>query len=249
MADEQNYALADGSVGSFSSWAAPSQSKQKETLERAFKGFAQKPFKWITDSDKIKKVILSDTDGSDFTLKFAMRSVSGGGRPGARPNELRVQTDPETINNLFAINAQGGTGLIIGVYCIEGSSALVLWRPLDGSTGSGSSSKQVDAYVVARAMSDGISSYVYPDGEVVYAIMPELFRSYINCLMPNAKQKPSPEYIESQEISMPHNMIYFGAPGTGKSYQLNEEALGGDEIPAKFAASNVNRITFHPDYT
>lgn len=45
--------------------------------------------------------------------------------------------------------------------------------------------------------------------------------------------------------SMPRQRIFFGAPGTGKSYSLNEEA--------KSLVSNRNehieRVTFHPDYT
>lgn len=39
------------------------------------------------------------------------------------------------------------------------------------------------------------------------------------------------------------NLIYFGAPGTGKSYQLARKA---EEC---FEDSNVRRVTFHPDYT
>lgn len=41
----------------------------------------------------------------------------------------------------------------------------------------------------------------------------------------------------------PRNWIFFGAPGTGKSYQLNELAIGS------FAKGNVKRVTFYPDYT
>lgn len=46
------------------------------------------------------------------------------------------------------------------------------------------------------------------------------------------------------EISdKPRNWIFFGAPGTGKSYQLNDIAVGS------FAKGNVKRVTFYPDYT
>lgn len=39
------------------------------------------------------------------------------------------------------------------------------------------------------------------------------------------------------------NLIYFGAPGTGKSYQLNKAAN------EKFDKDKIRRVTFHPDYT
>ncbi len=43
-----------------------------------------------------------------------------------------------------------------------------------------------------------------------------------------------------------HNLIFFGAPGTGKSFRLNNEKidlLGGD------CPDQYERVTFHPDYT
>ena len=40
--------------------------------------------------------------------------------------------------------------------------------------------------------------------------------------------------------NIPHQRIYFGAPGTGKSYLLNEEA--------KNLVDKYERVTFHPNY-
>lgn len=48
---------------------------------------------------------------------------------------------------------------------------------------------------------------------------------------------------KSNDIKEPHNLIYFGAPGTGKSFELRENA------EKYFAENNVRRVTFHPDYT
>lgn len=48
---------------------------------------------------------------------------------------------------------------------------------------------------------------------------------------PNVKSK----------IDMPYQRIFFGAPGTGKSYQLNKEAK-------KYFTDNYERVTFHPNY-
>ena len=50
----------------------------------------------------------------------------------------------------------------------------------------------------------------------------------------------------SLPISESRNRIIFGAPGTGKSYMINEqrkELLGADN------ESDYERVTFHPDYT
>lgn len=47
--------------------------------------------------------------------------------------------------------------------------------------------------------------------------------------------------IKQKNINKPHNRITFGAPGTGKSFQLNEDA--------KFFGTNFERVTFHPNYS
>ncbi len=44
--------------------------------------------------------------------------------------------------------------------------------------------------------------------------------------------------------SVDRNLIFFGAPGTGKSYQLNERV---NTIIAN--ANQMERVTFHPDYS
>ncbi|MBO3360788.1 AAA family ATPase [Clostridium perfringens] len=49
-------------------------------------------------------------------------------------------------------------------------------------------------------------------------------------------------YINSQEdLPYSRQRIFFGAPGTGKSYSLNEQA--------KIFGKNYNRVTFHPNYS
>lgn len=49
--------------------------------------------------------------------------------------------------------------------------------------------------------------------------------------------------IVPSKVPEPRNLIFFGAPGTGKSYQLAR--LAEDY----FDRRNVRRVTFHPDYT
>lgn len=44
-------------------------------------------------------------------------------------------------------------------------------------------------------------------------------------------------------VPEPRNLIFFGAPGTGKSYQLARQ------VEKYFDKRNVRRVTFHPDYT
>lgn len=47
---------------------------------------------------------------------------------------------------------------------------------------------------------------------------------------------------EDKKIDKPHQRIFFGAPGTGKSYSLNKEAK-------EYFSDRCERVTFHPDYS
>lgn len=54
---------------------------------------------------------------------------------------------------------------------------------------------------------------------------------------------PYVEHNRSATVPEPHNLIFFGAPGTGKSFQLARLA------ESYFEKDNTRRVTFHPDYT
>lgn len=55
-------------------------------------------------------------------------------------------------------------------------------------------------------------------------------------------KKLAEEYLKEKYNDKPYQKIYFGAPGTGKSYQIEEELKGIDE-------SQISRVTFHPEYS
>lgn len=53
------------------------------------------------------------------------------------------------------------------------------------------------------------------------------------------------EIIQDFNLNQKRNLIYFGAPGTGKSYNLNQDK----ENLLKDYPENFERVTFHPDYS
>ena len=62
----------------------------------------------------------------------------------------------------------------------------------------------------------------------------------------NNETKPELIFNTGINVKMPRNRIIFGAPGTGKSFMLNEERkklLGSDN------ETDYERVTFHPDYS
>lgn len=59
----------------------------------------------------------------------------------------------------------------------------------------------------------------------------------------NAKRSTVENKLTLSPVNESRNLIFFGAPGTGKSYQLSHLAK------KSFAKENVSRVTFYPDYT
>lgn len=76
--------------------------------------------------------------------------------------------------------------------------------------------------------------------EEICAVYPELQQTIARSarLVEDGERKVYPG-----TISVPRNLIFFGAPGTGKSYELRR--LAGECFPE----GNVRRVTFYPDYT
>ena len=72
--------------------------------------------------------------------------------------------------------------------------------------------------------------------------MQEIKQSYFDYFDKNIygyvgkENEPMPENLDK-----PHQRIFFGAPGTGKSYLLNEDAK-------KYFGNDYERVTFHPNY-
>ena len=67
-------------------------------------------------------------------------------------------------------------------------------------------------------------------------------------------EKPftEPVYHTGLDTGYPLNRIIFGAPGTGKSYSLEQDRkkiLQEDENDPKVHIGDYERVTFHPDYT
>ncbi len=77
------------------------------------------------------------------------------------------------------------------------------------------------------------------DFEAVVQIS-ESFKNLLHVKLQSSKSEKSKR--KDCPKSEPRNLIYFGAPGTGKSHQLNEEA------ETKFG-KNFERVTFYPTYS
>lgn len=243
MSDEtQLYPFQNGTIKPCDGWGAPSRSVQAEIMNEAFAGYRDERHSDEGSQGAIKKVRLYARDKSKL-VHYVVRAVSGGGRPATRPSELRVQIDPNDANELARINNDGGNAFLIGVYKNDDAEALAVWKPIQQTEAGGSVSKQVSCETVADALVNGVSKQTYPNGDTtVFVIHPKLFRGLLNVIA-DLDGKPKVQLTQTSEERVERNLIYFGAPGTGKSHNLNER------VKKEFDEDKVRRVTFYPDYT
>ena len=76
-------------------------------------------------------------------------------------------------------------------------------------------------------------------------------RPYLDMNKQNEAIIPIPITINELDIDLPRNKIFFGAPGTGKSYTLNIQKNQLLDLPDDYEGQfeQYERVTFHPDYT
>lgn len=72
----------------------------------------------------------------------------------------------------------------------------------------------------------------------LFVVYPELSALVKQSTFPAAKR-----LLVATDIHEPRNLIYFGAPGTGKSHDLDRLAK------LHFDEAHTRRVTFHPDYS
>ena len=86
-------------------------------------------------------------------------------------------------------------------------------------------------------------------GKNIVSFRPEYIYYYLEEYLRNESDvqdssKNKSNYITNLNTKFDHNRILFGAPGTGKSYKLNE-----DQKKLLKDGGGFERVTFHPDYS
>lgn len=83
----------------------------------------------------------------------------------------------------------------------------------------------------------------YFDKDKVFDYQPEVSSDAINRENP---KKKGIRFKTGYKSPYPHNRIVFGAPGTGKSYTINQERK---DLLGTENEKDYERVTFHPDYS
>ena len=238
-----------------------------QSLESAFQLF---PFhaeiNQIDNLDDVFHVTFPENEDME-ELFICGKGTTPGGRQGLK-DEQRIQPKAKYLNYVYDKQNQGKKGIFLGVYSKDGQTIFCTWKVVKSNANSPETpiSKQIKIYSIAKAIQEGFVQHDKGRGEYACAFKPEFLCFYLrnsewlHTGVVSELAKHTPPEIEDNDrdesgslvfytglkLKYPQNRILFGAPGTGKSYTINQqriELLGADN------ETDYERVTFHPDYS
>lgn len=228
-------------------------------VSQAFGSFGKPVTCEVVDPD-LPEVVKLTMDG--FQVLACVKGVTKGGA--SRPDdELRIQQLPKYGNYCCEHSTEVNAAVQLGVYKSGEVVIICAWK-LSESTSESYISKQIKLGTVQKAWNDGFAQQPR-NSEFVCAFRPEFIYFYVNSYQTlhagdvsssasgqnagagfrNGQSGSTIDYRSGFESEYARNRIFFGAPGTGKSYTINSQKnalLDGNE-------DDYERVTFHPDYT
>ena len=171
------------------------------------------------------------------------------GNRGTRPHEKRIQlTRPyaEHSDDFELGKTSDHKCLLLGFYLGEANDPIICaWDSNTYKNHKDPSSCYVDIRAIAEAYRSGFGRSVDSKNRYVCCFRPDFIHYYLanmdNLHVPeNAVEDAvddAPEEVDSEAQIGAENLIFYGAPGTGKTHTLNEKV--GDK--------SCIRTVFHPD--
>ncbi|WP_312187835.1 AAA family ATPase [Enterococcus sp.] len=261
------WALPDGQVveGNYdSSKDSLRQDEAEKRLESFFKQFHHNvDFREDPHEKEVYNVSVNfGNNHAKYTI--CMKPMTPGGRSNLK-DEQRIQQKANRWEYAIKTKKQGSIPVLLGIYERDSEAIICAWK-IKPSSSSSPLSKQIKISVIAYAYEYGFSQQAFRNGnELVCAFRPEFLFFYLKNISwihdefvekMNEHDELKLEIVNEEDSnylsnegdysSKLHNefrqYIYFGAPGTGKSYQLNKDSK-------LFSPGNIERVTFHPNMT
>lgn len=185
---------------------------------------------------------------NDSNIEYIIaKETTPGGRNGLK-DEQRIQVNGSSFNFLYNKACEGLNTAVLGFYNYFDKMVITSWMTTD-STSNSPVSKQIKIDCISESIQVGFSQYKQRNNNVFYcSFIPEFFNFYMKYkdILHISKFEDIKLYKEEitlldNAIDKPHQRIFFGAPGTGKSYELNRQAK-------EYFGNNYDRVTFHPNY-
>jgi hypothetical protein len=194
----------------------------------------------LTDGS-LRNFDITNVIGETFHLRVFLGKVRV---DATRPaNEKKIQLGSKDPRILKATDTADSKTYILGVYVRNSNDSLndsifAAWDILESVNYPGNVSIRLKSELLQKAKIKGFAQMLNDAGTLICAFRPEFIHYY---LMNSEFLHGKSEIHEVVELNSMQNKIYYGAPGTGKSYKV-EEILKGVPNDKK------ERITFHPEY-
>ncbi|MFC1989608.1 AAA family ATPase [Chloroflexota bacterium] len=205
-----------------------------------------------TDLGEVYEVTIPNHPGLE-SIMVSIKETTPGGRDTLK-DEQRIQQKSKYINYAYEQQQAGKLSVLLGVYKRDGETIFCAWKlkHSDSSPETGIS-KQIKITSIADAMREGFVQQDKGGGEFACAFRKEFIYFYIqnsHWLHNGAVSELSEHTIPLPETTRlegslrdKYNRIIFGAPGTGKSYNLEQNRI------SYFDNNHYERVTFHPNYS
>ncbi len=220
-------------------------------------------------SEEIYIIEASNVNNDSNRTVVCIKGVTPGGRPDKYIDEFRIQQDPSYWDKTLEIaSAENINGVLLGIYKTEDLSEPIFcaWKLQSASRKTNSQlSKQIRASTISSAITNGFAQDKTKNG-FVCAFRKQFIFFYLqhstwlhDVYLTELGNKDDVEILNdrNETYHVTHslnqsgiNRIYFGAPGTGKSYGIKDfiQENGIADYDDKASHPNVFRTTLHPEY-
>ena len=211
--------------------------------------FSQNGWNYVENDKNGPRRNITITNASDN--KYILNVFSGKIRNEKRnPYEKKIQlssSDPRVYQNQETI--------ILGIYVFNENDQLadsiIVGYPIDKDIHYDTNPSLRGVFVNKILQQAKLKGFVVDTSKNLVAFRPEFIFYYLDHYKQIHYSENSnsnienPNFITRLKPEFERNRIVFGAPGTGKSYKLEEERK---EL-LKGTSETYERVTFHPDYT
>jgi len=240
-----------------------SREQAEEILKNAFKNFNHTvDFNQNQSMSEIYDATIGFADKLEKKYIICMKGTTPGGRN--LNDEQRIQQSASKWN--FALKTTDKIPVLLGVYMREEEPIICAWK-MKSSESKNPISKQVKIEVIAKAYETGFAQEQFRNStEMKCAFRPEFLYFYLENISwihdikisnLDSSIKESENLINQDENhsytdKVGSNIVFYGAPGTGKSWQINQEIKKTypmfEDVDSE-QSDFVYRVTFHPEYT
>lgn len=274
MAKISKQATSDGRMVDDTDPQHPTMAEREAVLSAGFEARGWTVVSMTSDEQKRVTVMDVECGGRSYKLHaFVFPNFAFAHRANLEEKRIQFNYDYSLHKTEFELPNTGQERcLLLGLYTRDGKTIISAWDAHAYQDHKPTSSCYVKLSAVADAMRNGLGQSIDGKNRLVCCFQPDLIAYYVEnmrdlhdrVVVDQSLIEKSPDgepdevrgaatadSIDLVEIAantlpdnLPRNRIVYGAPGTGKSHNLNEELK-------KYFADEVlhERVTFHPDYT